>query len=156
MRQPFLADIHQTFARMTKVMSCQKFLKSYLVAINDKPVFFLANISQKVTHLQNYDKPLSTLTLTLAPECQEPLVQPQVPYHLRTSQLSIEPAELILACLCTTGMTLAEQHLCCFTSRSLQQLDNWDEWDATFDAQLDDHAQAGIFGKPVLHSSLPE
>ena len=109
---------------MTKAASCQKLLKSYLVAINDVPVFSLANVSQKIALLQNYDKPQSTLTLTLAPECQEPLVQPQVPYYLCTIQLSIKPAELILACLCTTGMTPAEQHLWHFTCCSLQQLDN--------------------------------
>ena len=39
--------------------------------------------------------------------------------------------------------------------RNLQRLENWDQWDAAFDAQLDDHNQAGVFGKPVLRSSLP-
>ena len=69
MHCPFLVDIHQAFSGMTKTMSHKKFLKSYLVVINEEPGFFLANVGQKVALLQNYDELPSTLTLTLALEC---------------------------------------------------------------------------------------
>ena len=69
MHCPFLVDIHWAFSGMTKAASCQKFLKSYLVTINDKPVFSLTDVSQKVALLQNYNKSLFTLALSLAPEC---------------------------------------------------------------------------------------
>jgi hypothetical protein len=48
-----------------------------------------------------------------------------------------------------SGMTDEEKSLKSFTRRSLKALDNWEEWDAAFDLQLDQHYEAGTFLDPI-------
>ena len=70
LRRPFLQEIYRGFrGSMSKAASRKKFLKSYVVAINDKPVFSVEGLKEKVALYQNYDEPPETITLTLAPEC---------------------------------------------------------------------------------------
>ena len=47
---------------MTKAASWKKFLKSYIVAINDKPVFSAEGLKEKIALYQNYDEPPETIT----------------------------------------------------------------------------------------------
>jgi hypothetical protein len=49
----------------------------------------------------------------------------------------------------TADMTPEERRLSKFTRHNLQRLPNWSTWDAAFDAQLDVHCTAGLFGQPV-------
>ena len=63
-----IADIDHAFLDHTKITTKQHYLKSYLIAINDKPVFTLLDIHQEVSFYQNYDKPPDILTLILDPE----------------------------------------------------------------------------------------
>jgi hypothetical protein len=50
-----------------------------------------------------------------------------------------------------SGMTDKEKGLKSFTRRTLKKLANWDEWDAAFNTQLDQHHEAGTFLAPILH-----
>ena len=52
------------------------------------------------------------------------------------------------------AMTDKERRLPSLTRRRLKSLKNWDEWDATYDKQLDQYHSAGVFGEPVLRSTL--
>ena len=47
-------------------------------------------------------------------------------------------------------MTAKERQRKKFTRRNLQQLSNWDLWDACFDKQLDANLADGTTGHPVL------
>jgi hypothetical protein len=47
-------------------------------------------------------------------------------------------------------MTDEEKVLKSFTRRTLKKLANWNEWDAAFDTQLDQHHEAGTFLAPIL------
>jgi hypothetical protein len=47
-----------------------------------------------------------------------------------------------------------EESLKSFTRRSLKALDNWEEWDAAFDLQLDQHYKAGIFLDPIPRPTI--
>jgi hypothetical protein len=49
----------------------------------------------------------------------------------------------------TADMTPEERRLSKFSHRTLQHLPNWTTWDAAFNAQLDTHCTAGLFGQPV-------
>jgi hypothetical protein len=49
-----------------------------------------------------------------------------------------------------SGMTDKEKGLKSFTRRTLKKLANWDEWDAVFDTQFDQHHEAGTFLAPIL------
>jgi hypothetical protein len=53
---------------------------------------------------------------------------------------------LVIQRLQTEGMTAEEHLLSKFSRRNLQKLSNWANWDASFDAQLDAHCQAGTIG----------
>ena len=68
MCRPFVADIHRGFRSMTKTATRQKFLKSYVVAVNEEPVFTTEELHQKIAFYQNYDDPPDALTFRLAPE----------------------------------------------------------------------------------------
>ena len=90
---------------MSKAASRKKFLKSYVVAINDKPVFSVEGLKEKIALYQNYDEPPETITLTLAPERQEPVFLPSKPSHLRISEIIADYPDSILHQLQTDGMT---------------------------------------------------
>ena len=53
-------------------------------------------------------------------------------------------------------MTDEERELTNFSRGRLKRLANWDDWDAAFDKQLDAHHESGVFGEPILRSSIPE
>jgi len=91
--------------------SRKKFLKSYVVAINDKPVFSVEGLKEKIALYQNYDEPPETITLTLAPERQEPVFLPSKPSHLRISEIIADYPDSILHQLQTDGMTNQEKEL---------------------------------------------
>ena len=57
MRRPFLSEIHRGFRGMTKTASRKKFLKSYVVAVNNEPVFNAEALEHKIAFYQNYDEP---------------------------------------------------------------------------------------------------
>ena len=103
LRRPFLQEIHRGFRGMTKTASCKKFLKSYVVA--DEPVFSVEGLKKKVAFYQNCDEPPVTITLTLAPEHQEPVFLPSKPSHLRISEIIANYPDAILHQLQTDGMT---------------------------------------------------
>ena len=63
--------------------------------------------------------------------------------------------KLIIDQLQTDAMTPEERLLSSLTRKNLKTLPNWHKWDAAYDKQLDQHFEAGVFGKPVLRSSLP-
>ena len=52
-------------------------------------------------------------------------------------------------------MTDQEKELERFTRRSLKTLSNWNEWNDAYNQQLDNHAKAGVFGKPIERKDLP-
>jgi hypothetical protein len=54
----------------------------------------------------------------------------------------------------TATMTPEEANLTRFTRRNLQRLANWDVWDAGFNTQIDDNAEAKTFGEQVVRSSI--
>ena len=87
LRRPFLQEIYRGFRGMSKTASRKKFLKSYVVAINDQPVFSVEGLKEKIALYQNYDEPPETITLTLAPERQEPVFLSWKPSHLRISEI---------------------------------------------------------------------
>ena len=155
LRRPFLNDIHRGFRGMTKTASRKKFLKSYVVAINDDPVFTVEALMEKVAFFQNYDEPPETVVLTLAPERQEPVFVGSRPSHLRISEIIADYPDAILHQLQTDCMTPEEKQLKRLTRRTLKALPNWKVWDDAYNAQLDDHAKAGVFGKPVRRQDLP-
>ena len=57
MHRPFVAQIHQTFKGMQLRAARRKYLKSYIIAINDQPVFNTADVDKLVAFYQNYDDP---------------------------------------------------------------------------------------------------
>ena len=96
---------------MTKTASRKKFLKSYVVAINDEPVFTVNALMDKVAFYQNYDEPPDTVVLTLAPERQEPVFSTSRPTHLRLSEIIADYPEAIVRQLQTDSMTPEEKQL---------------------------------------------
>ena len=155
LRRPFLQEIYRGFRGMSKTASRKKFLKSYVVAINDQPVFSVEGLKEKIALYQNYDEPPETITLTLAPERQEPVFLSSKPSHLRISEIIADYPDSILHQLQTDGMTDQEKELKRLTRRSLKTLPNWNEWNDAFNQQLDEHAKAGVFGEPIERKDLP-
>ena len=68
----------------------------------------------------------------------------------------LEYGGLLVAKLHAETMTDEEKKLTSLTRHNLKKLSNWTEWDAAYDKQLDQHNEAGVFGTPVLRSSLPK
>ena len=95
------------------------------------------------------------MELTLVPECREPVFAPSRPHNMHISSLVGDYPSLLLQQLQTSGMTDKEKALKKLTWRNLKTLPNWPLWDAAFNKQLDKHAKAGVFGKPILQCDLP-
>lgn len=66
---------------------------------------------------------------------------------------NVEMTEMIQR-LVNADMTPEEQRLKRFTRRNLMRLPNWPEWDAQFDAQLEQHYKDKTIGDPVPRPKL--
>ena len=80
---------------------------------------------------------------------------PSKPSHLRIGEIIANYPDAILHQLQPDGMSDQEKELKRFTRQSLKTLSNWNEWNDAFNQQLDDHAKAGVFGKPIERKDLP-
>jgi len=76
-------------------------------------------------------------------------------HHMKEVNALLEYGDLIIAHLQADTMTNKEKALPSLTRHNLKKLSNWDTWDKAYDKQLDQHYEAGVFGKPVLRTSLP-
>ena len=70
---------------------------------------------------------------------------------IETSLNSLAPEDLsqFIYRLQTAHMTDEERQLKSLTRCNLKRLSNWDQWDAAFDKQLDNHLKAGTIGKAI-------
>ena len=157
----------------------KKHLGSYVVSINDIPVFTPHSIDEICDQLRRQRKPPSTVKIVLAPERKTDYTAKKNPIHLRLSELRsiaalqavspdglsssefqqavadhaacmpLDQVEELCRRLHTSGMTPEEQKLKHFTRRNLMKLPNWPVWDAAFDKQLDTHHEDGTLGEPV-------
>ena len=112
------------------------------MAIEDRPVFTAEEMKWIIAELQDKDPMPEEIEITLAPERKErqPTRQPPVYWQ---NQLVVD------------AMTDEEKELKSLTRRNLKRLSNWSDWDKAFDKQMDEHHEAGVFGKPIPISSLP-
>jgi hypothetical protein len=154
-------------------------LGSYIVSVNDVPVFSVSDLDTYVSALLAGSTVPATVSLVLAPERRSSFDDRPSPLHLRmhdlrricalqsvsgegmtpdgyresldsfASDLSDVEMASVIHRLQTEGMTEEERLLTKFTRRNLQKLTNWTDWDAAFDAQLDAHRQAGTIGAPI-------
>jgi hypothetical protein len=67
--------------------SCSKFTGSYIVSINDSPVFSIANVTQIIDGLCNDPDCPSQVELILAPECRSDFNDHPSPLHLHMHDL---------------------------------------------------------------------
>ena len=65
---PFLPEIHQSFEKPTKTQIWKHFLKFYIVDINNKHVFDVNRLHEKIAFYQHNNEPPETAILTLALE----------------------------------------------------------------------------------------
>ena len=110
---------------MTKTASRKKFLKSYVIAINDEPVFSVEALMNKVAFYQNYDEPPDMVVLTLEPERQEPVFTMSRPTHLCLSEIIADYPDAIVNQLQTDSMTPKEKQVKWLTQCNLKTLPNW-------------------------------
>jgi len=170
-------------------MSLHQFRKkyggAYVVSLDNKPVFAVADIDKILDALWRQSPRPSTVDIELAPEDRTSFDDRPAPLHLRMHDLQhicalqstagegmtaderrvaldsfasdLSPTDLteyLQHRLQTDGMTNEERALPRFTRPRLQSLSNWPEWDACFDAQLDNHRETGAILPPVLRSSI--
>ena len=171
MHRPFISTIRQAFKGQQLRHSRRKFLKAYIIAVNDQLVFTTADVDKLIAFYQNYDEPPSYLNFTLCAEAEEDFHAKDTSGHLRLHAIKVQHhrhiqrtrrlnqllahGELIVARLHSETMTEEEKRLPSLTRRNLKKLSNWDIWDKAFDDQLTKHHEAGVLGTPVLRSSLP-
>jgi hypothetical protein len=153
-------------------------LGSYIVSVDDVPVFSISDIDDYVSSLLTSPSVPATVSLVLAPERRSAFDDCPSPLHLRmhdlrrisalqavsgegmtsnnyresldafTSESDVNMT-FVIQRLQTEDMTAEERLLSKFTRCNLQKLSNWADWDASFDAQLDAHCQAGTIGRPI-------
>ena len=171
MHRPFISTIHQAF-KGSKIRPCRrKYLKAYIIAVNDQPVFNTHDVDKLVSFYQNYDEPPSFLEFTLCTEAEEDFHLDDTPIHLRLHQIRsshqrhlrrqrevsqlMAYGDLLVQRLHAENMTDEEKSLPSLTRKNLRKLSNWDVWDKAYDDQLDKHHEAGVLGEPILRTSLP-
>ena len=74
--------------------------------------------------------------------------------HLKHSDMSDAISDWVVHRVQSNGMTDEERKLLKFTRCNLMKLQNWSDWDTQFDAQLDNHHEAGCIGEPVPRASI--
>ena len=179
LKRVFVSAVHRPAAGSNLRAFRRQHLGSYVVSINDVPVFSVSDLESLVTSLLAQPSIPATVDLVLAPERRSDFDDRPSPLHLRMhdlrricalqsisgegmtfadyrSSLDTAASDLtevamsnVIHRLQTEGMTPEERRLSKFTRRNLQQLPNWSSWDAAFDTQLDAHCQAGTIGRPV-------
>ena len=169
------APIGQSLATIRR-----RYMGSYVVALNNTPIFHLSDIENVLTRLRSLPTPPSTVDIVLAPERLSDSDDRGSPLHLRLhdlrrvcalqsvpredltsaeyqSALDAHMAEMstaemseIIHRLQTDEMTDEERKLTRFSRKKLKGLSNWSAWDDAYDKQLDAHRESGTFGEPVL------
>jgi len=120
----------------------RKYTGSYIVEVNGRPVVHAADVAAELTRLSMSSSPPDFVEIVLAPELRASLkdgVRP--PIHLR--DVDMMHIEALLHKLHVDGMTDEERALPRLSRKWLQTLSNWDEWDHSFDHQMDQFHEHG-------------
>jgi hypothetical protein len=154
------STVHHPATGGTLCTFCHQRLGSYIVSVDDVPVFTVSDIDDYVSSLlANLSVP-ATVSFFLTPErrstfddCPSPLLcmhnlhgisalqavsgEDMTPHGYResldtfTSDLSDVNMAFVIQLLQTEGMTAEEHLLTKFSQRNLQKLSNWANWDAS-------------------------
>ena len=179
LQRAFVTSISRAATRQSLRSFRKKYLGSYVVSINDEPVFSVADVARIAERLRALPTVPDTVPVVLAPERTADFDDRPPPLHLRMhdlrhvcalqsvsgegktfdeyrTALSAFESDLtdiemteVIHRLQTEGMTMEERRLKRFTRRNLQKLPNWPDWDAAFDAQLDAHFKMGTISAPI-------
>jgi hypothetical protein len=164
LKRAFISELHRSPVPRLSLRSFRsKYLGAYVVSLHETQIFSPSDVDSVLSSLRELAHPPPQIQLILAPERRTAITgaNSQAPLHLRrvdlqriTTLCPPNSPSLLVSRLVTTPMTDAERALPKLTRHRLKKLDNWPDWDAAFDKQLDAHHRDGALGKPVLIADL--